>query len=74
MNRPECPFQDASIGDNNETVKNEFTGEEVMLTPEAVATYDVIKGAEMFGLWNTVRIGLDWFRKHYPREYMTLLD
>jgi hypothetical protein len=25
-------------------------------------------------LWQTVRKGLDWFREHYPKEYMVLLD
>jgi hypothetical protein len=25
-------------------------------------------------LWQTVRSGLEWFREHYPKEYMVLLD
>jgi len=45
-----------------------------MLTPEAVAVYDTIRGCEMFGDYKKVRKGLDWFRKHYPAEYMVLLD
>ena len=45
-----------------------------ILTPEAIAVYDTIKGAEMVGLWKVVRKGLDWFRRHYAREYMILLD
>ena len=26
------------------------------------------------GLWETVRKGLDWFREHYAKEYMVILD
>ena len=25
-------------------------------------------------LWDQVRSGLDWFRKHFAKEYMVLLD
>jgi len=28
----------------------------------------------LIGDYKTVRKGLDWFRKHYAREYMILLD
>jgi len=59
---------------DNVEVKNPFSGEGVMLTPEAVAVYDTIMGCEMTGDYKTVRKGLDWFRKHYPAEYMVLLD
>jgi hypothetical protein len=45
-----------------------------MLTPEAVAVYDVIKGAEMFGDYKSVRKGLDWFSQNFPKEYFILLD
>jgi hypothetical protein len=45
-----------------------------MLTPEAVAVYDSIKGAEMIGDWTTVRQGIAWFIDNFPEEYMTLLD
>ena len=83
---PMCPFKDAIIGECPETIANPFTGEKCTLDPQAVATYDVLKGAEQLAsmgimsdekteeLWNTVREGIDWFRKHYPAEYMTLLD
>ena len=84
--QPQCPFKDAIIGDKSESISNPFTGESCELTPDAVATYDVLKGAEQVAsmgimsdkktdeLWDTVREGVDWFRKHYPAEYMTLLD
>ena len=65
-----------------EEIKNPYSGEKVMLEPEAVAVYDCIKGAEHLAdpnngddpRWETVRKGLDWFRKHFPKEYMKLLD
>ncbi len=55
-------------------IKNPFSGEGVMLVPEAAAVYDTIRGAEMTGDYKTVRKGLDWFRKFFPQEYMVLLD
>ena len=55
-------------------VANPYTGESCMLTPEAVAVYDVIKGAEMANNFDLVRKGLDWFREHFADEYMVLLD
>ena len=58
-----------------------YSGQSCVLQPTAIAVYDAIKGAEMLaessgedGLYDTVRKGLDWFRKHYPKEYMVLLD
>jgi hypothetical protein len=55
-------------------IANRFSGESVMLPPDAVAVYDTLMGAEMVGDYKTVRKGLDWFRKHFPAEYMVLLD
>ena len=68
------PFPVTIMDDEPMEVKNPYTGEGCMLTPEAIAVYDTIKGAEMVGLWKVVRKGLDWFRRHYAREYMILLD
>ena len=67
------PF-DCIIMDEPETITNPFSGESVVLEPVAVAVYDVIMGAQQFGHYQTVRKGLDWFRRFYPREYMILLD
>jgi hypothetical protein len=39
-----------------------------------VAVYDYTKGCEMFGDFDGVRLGTDWFIEHYPSEYMVLLD
>ena len=55
-------------------IKNPFTGQGVILTPEQIAVYDCIKGAEMFQKWDIVRKGLDWFMDNYPKAYMILLD
>jgi len=68
------PFKDLLIGSESELVTNPFSGESCTLTPEAVAVYDTIRGCEMFGDYKGLRKGLDWFRKHYPQEYMVLLD
>ena len=75
------PFECVVLEDP-EVIKNPYSGESIELQPDAVAVYDSIKGAEMLAdpnngddpKWETVRKGLDWFRKHYPKEYMILLD
>jgi len=79
MNR-ELPFK-CFVADEPEEVPNMFTGEAVMLPPDAVAVYDMIIGFQMVAEksnkdehWDIVRAGLDWFRKHEPRAYMVLLD
>jgi hypothetical protein len=56
------------------TVTNRFSGESCTLPAFAVAVYDVIIGAEMLEGYKTVRQGLDWFAKHFTKEYMVLLD
>ena len=57
-----------------ETVENRFTGDKALLSPNEVAMYDLIMGAEHFGQWELMRKGLDWFRSANPKAYMTLLD
>ena len=68
------PFECVVIDKEPQLVSNRFSGESVMLPPDAVAVYDTLMGAEMMGDYKTVRKGLDWFRKHFPAEYMVLLD
>lgn len=68
------PFKDIFVGSESEMVTNPFSGESCLLTPEAVAVYDTIKGCEAFGDYAGVRKGLDWFIDNYPKEYMILLD
>ena len=55
-------------------VPNRFSGEIAHLPWFAVAVYDLIMGAERFEDYKTVQQGCDWFAKHFPKEYMTLLD
>lgn len=68
------PFKGMFVGTECEMVVNPFSGESCLLSPEAVAVYDTIRGCELFGDYDGVRKGLDWFRKNYPTEYMVLLD
>ena len=67
-------FPDIVIFSKKEFIANRFTGEEIELEPEAVAVYDLVMGAEMLGMYKIVRKGLDWFKQHYPKEYLVLLD
>jgi len=82
-NQPAIPKgMDLEVFDEPELIKNPYSGEKTWLQPNAVAVYDLIKGAEMTAdpnngddpKWQLVRDGLDWFRKHYAKEYMVLLD
>jgi hypothetical protein len=55
-------------------VKNPFSGEACMLSPEEVAVYDYLKGCELMGDVPGLRRALDWFARVNPSAYMTLLD
>ena len=55
-------------------IKNRLGGESTTLPEFAAAVYDTIIGAEMFGDYDKVRKGLDWFRQHFAKQYMVLLD
>jgi hypothetical protein len=68
------PYKDIFVGTESELITNPFSGESVMLVPEAVAVYDTIKGCELFGDYAGVRKGLDWFIENFPKEYFILLD
>lgn len=78
---------DGSVGTENETIRNPFSGETYELTPEEVAMYDFIMGCQMIidkcgGPFNprTANVqkdmskGLAWFRKNNAEAYMVLLD
>tara|TARA_R100001510_G_C7442010_1_gene70801 strand:+ start:90 stop:323 length:234 start_codon:yes stop_codon:yes gene_type:complete len=56
------------------TVKNRFTGDSVKLTPRAEGLYSYIIGCESLQQWENMQVALSYFRKHYPKEYMILLD
>ena len=78
------PF-DCAVGTEPETVQNIFGGDSVTIPADAVAVYDVIMGSNLMAgktsdpkmqdkLYEEVRKGCDWFRKHEPEAYMVLLD
>jgi hypothetical protein len=67
-------FRGIDIRRESETIANPFSGEECLLEPDAVAVYDLIKGSESVENYTVMQLGLDWFRKYFPQEYMTLLD
>jgi len=71
---PNPPFEVEIMDKAPVEVANPFSGEKVMLEPIAVAVYDCIKGAEMMQDYKLVEEGIEWFQKHYPKEYMVLLD
>jgi len=68
------PFDCMILDKEPVLVQNRFGGDSCMLTPEAVAVYDSISGAEMIGDYVRVQQGLDWFLEYFPEEYMVLLD
>lgn len=73
-NERPLPFECAILDTEPVSVENPYSGETCMLEPDAVAVYDVIKGAEMMRNHQLVQKGLNWFRKYFPKEYMVLLD
>ena len=83
------PFVGADYSDplTMETITNPMSGQSIAMPKFAVAVYDVIMGTQFMATaydekhgwgsspeWNTVRKGLDWFRKYFAKEYMVLLD
>jgi len=66
---------------------NPFSGQSIDLPAFAAAVYDHTISSNLkaetedqgkfWGYsqhWSTVRKGLDWFRQHFAKEYMVLLD
>jgi len=53
---------------------NHFSGETTTLPQFAKAVRDAIIGAELQSDYPKVRKGLDWFRQHFAKQYMVLLD
>ena len=59
-----------------------YSGQSIDLTIEEFTRYQIIKQAERNAdpnngddpMWDAVRGGLDWFRKHNAKAYMVLLD
>ena len=74
MSKVKLPFDCVIYDAEPALVRNPFSGEGVVLTPEAIAVYDTIKGCEMIGDYKMMEKGLNWFRRYFPAEYMVLLD
>ena len=68
------PFNCSVYEDKVVKIKNRFTGQETEMPGYAASVYDTIIGAERFGAWEIVRAGIDWFRQHFPKQYMVVLD
>ena len=71
---PNPPFPVEIIDTEPVEVENPFSKQKVTLQPTAVAVYDCIKGAEMVEDYDMMQKGIEWFIKHYPKEYGVLLD
>ena len=69
------------------TRQNPFSGQAIDLPAFAAAVYDYTISSNLtaetedkgkyWGYsqhWDTVRKGLDWFRRYFAKEYMVLLD
>ena len=72
--RIKMPFDCVIMDKESKEIANPYTGKKVLLTPEAIAVYDTIKGAEMMGQYETMEKGIAWFQANYPKEYFVLLD
>ena len=72
--RIKMPFDCVIMDKESKEIANPYTGQKVLLTPEAIAVYDTIKGAEMMGQYETMEKGIAWFQANYPKEYFVLLD
>lgn len=72
--KPLPKWYDGMVYTEWETVENRFTGDKALLSPNEVAMYDLIIGAERFQKWDLMQKGLDWFRSANPKAYMILLD
>ena len=68
------PFNCAIYKDKEIEIENRFGGEKCKVPGYAASVYDTIIGAERFEEYNTMRLGLDWFSKYFPKQYMVLLD
>ena len=68
------PFECMVYDTEPQKVTNQYSGDSTMLTPEEIAVYDTIKGAELAGLYDIVRKGVDWFVQYNINAYSVLLD
>ena len=62
------------LNTNEVEAANHFSGETATLPQFAYAVRNAILGAELLQDYPKVRKGLDWFRQHFAKQYMVLLD
>jgi hypothetical protein len=74
MSERKLPFSVVLYDKEPVEITNPLSGASCILEPDAVAVYDTIMGGNLTENWEVVRQGCDWFRKHFPNEYMILLD
>ena len=80
-------FSNRTLTTDLVTRTNPFSGQSIELPEFAAEIYDIIidfnlraerydakHGMGTASLWNEVRKGLDWYRRHFAKEYMVLLD
>jgi len=71
------PFNECDFGSEptkEVTLTNRFSGESATVPAFAVAIYDTILGAEHTQNYDLMQKGLNWYRKYFAKQYMTLLD
>ena len=74
MSDKKLPFDCTPYIDEFVTITNPFSGESIEITGTEAAVYDVIMGAQMFGRYDLVQKGVEWFRRYNAKAYMVLLD
>jgi len=82
-NQPIPDWFNGRVYKDGAVVRNRFSGEEYELNNVELSIYDFVMGATIvveMGMFNTpqhvqdLRKGLNWFRQHNAKAYMTLLD
>ena len=70
----DLPFECVILDKEPTEVTNPYSGESIILRPDAAAVYDTIKGAERLEDYEIMNAGLEWFLTNEPKAYMVLLD
>ena len=75
-NRKLPQWFDGLLYTNGDIAANPFSGASIYLEPQALSMYDFIWGCVMTNRTNhkDFQKAMNWFRTHFPEEYMVLLD
>ena len=71
------PFNECFFGKEptkEHTITNPYSNQSTTIPAFALAIYDTIKGAEQTQNYDLMQKGLNWYRKYFAKQYMTLLD